>query len=386
VSAGEVKLAFCGDIMPAVEVGERVGQSSLVDWLSGVSEAWHDADALIGNLESPCVVDAKLLPKTQPELAFRSPAYRVRELAKAGFSAVTLANNHVLDCGPDGLRETIEALDDAGIHHTGAGMNLDEALRPALLALGDKTLGIVAFCYGPAATSKRPGGAPCDRKTMARGLSRARESCDILVAALHDGLEYSDVPPTKTRERFRFLAENGADIVIGHHPHVLQGVEWHCGAPIAYSLGDLLSRNSLPAVARRAFARMALPLREPAEVLRDPEKFLRGAVLTIEVSEAGKIVMWHPFRQDSELRPRLCSGETLVENLDRLEALSAALQGEKDPRQELADRVMEEIFKENRAALRWTEVLALARQPKWRYIPLGASWLGAKLKKAVLGT
>ena len=380
-----MKIAFCGDIMPAAEIGERVGESSLVDWLSGVSDAWHDAEALIGNLESPCVVEAKLVPKTQPELAFRSPASRVRELAKAGFSAVTLANNHVLDCGPDGLRETMQALDDAGIRHAGAGMNLNEALRPALLPLGDKTLGIVAFSYGPPATSKRPGAALCDRKTMAQGLSRARTSCDVLVAALHDGLEYSDVPPRKTRERLRFLAENGADIVVGHHPHVLQGVEWNGGVPIACSLGDLLFHNSLPAVTKRNFARMALPVREPEEVRRDPEKFLRGAVLTIEVSEGNKVVEWHPFRQDSELRPQLCSGETLVEDLQRLDALGAALLDPKNPRQAMADRVMEACFKETRAALQWRELLDLSRRPKWRYVPLGVSWLAARLKKAVLG-
>ena len=206
------------------------------------------------------------------------------------------------------------------------------------------------------------------------------------MAALHDGLEYSDVPPTKTRERFRFLAEYGADIVVGHHPHVLQGIEWKGGIPIACSLGDLLFHNSLPFVAGRNFGRMALTVRAPGEVERDPEKFSRGAVLMIEVSEAGKSVRWHPFRQDSQLRPRLCSEETLAEDLQRLEALSAALLDPKDPRQALADRVIAATSREGRAALQWTELLGLARRPKWRYVPLGISWLAARLKKAKLRT
>jgi hypothetical protein len=219
---------------------------------------------------------------------------------------------------------------------------------------------------------------------MKRGLSRARSSCDILVAALHDGLEYSDVPPTQTRERLRFLADHGADIVVGHHPHVLQGIEWRGGTPIACSLGDLLFHNSLPFVAKRNFRRMALTVRSPGEVERDPEKFSRGAVLMIEVSEAGKSVRWHPFRQDSELRPRLCSEETLADDLQRLDALSAALLDPKDPRQALADRVVAATSREARAALRWTELLGLARKPKWRYLPLGVSWLAARLKKSEL--
>jgi poly-gamma-glutamate capsule biosynthesis protein CapA/YwtB (metallophosphatase superfamily) len=380
-----LKIAFTGDIMPQGEVGERIKQDSLAEWLSGVAPAWCDADVLIGNLESPCVVAAKAVPKKRPELEFRAPASRVRELAEAGFTAVTLANNHVLDCGPDGLRETLQALDDAGIRHTGAGMNLDEALRPVLLPVGGKVLGIVAFSYGPAATTKRAGGALCDRKTMARGLSLARESCDVLVAALHDGLEYSDLPPRRTRARFRFMAENGADIVIGHHPHVLQGMEWIGGVPIAFSLGDFLSYNSIPAIAKRNFARMDLPVREPGEVRRDPEKFARGAVLTIEISGSSKVLEWHPFRQDSDARPRLCSGETLTGDLERLDALSKALCDEKDPRQAMADRVMEACIRESRAAVQWRDLPLLARRPKWRYIPRGFAWLAGRLKKAVLG-
>jgi poly-gamma-glutamate capsule biosynthesis protein CapA/YwtB (metallophosphatase superfamily) len=381
-----VKFAFCGDIMPGAEVGERIGDGSLADWLSDVARVWRDADVVIGNLESPCVTKAPAVLGPNPELVFRSPASRVRELAKAGFSALCLANNHILDCGPEGIQETLRSLDEAGIRHAGAGMNLTEALEPALLRLGNKTVGIVAFCYGPAAMANRAGAAPNDRKTMARGLASARPSCDILVAAMHDGLEYSDIPPSVTRRRFRFLAENGADIVIGHHPHVLQGVEWHHGVPIAYSLGDLLFHNSLPAVARRNFARIALAVREPHEVRRDPDKFSRGAILTLEISEHRKHLEWHPFRQDAELRPRSCSGEVLTEDLRRLDALSAALVNVKDSRQAMADRVLEACSRENRAALGWKDLLLLARHPKWRYIPRGVRWLGGRLRRAVVGS
>jgi Bacterial capsule synthesis protein PGA_cap len=380
-----MKIALCGDIMPGAEVGERIGAGSLAEWFSDVRSAWLDADAVIGNLESPCVVSADAIPKSRPELVFRSPAHRVRELAEAGFSVLTLANNHVLDCGTQGLVETIRALDEAGIHHTGAGMNLSEALEPALLRIDDRTLGIVAFGYAPAAAAKQPGAAPCDRKTMARGLAQARSRCDVLVAVLHDGLEYTDVPPKKTRARFRFLAENGADIVVGHHPHVLQGLEWVGRVPVAYSLGDLLFQNSLPHVAKRNFERMALAIRHPEEVRRDPEKFSRGAVLTIEASGGTLSPEWHPFRQAS-LRPRLSSDETLREDTRRLEALSAVLLDTHDSRHRLADQVMEECYKESLAAVQWPELLRLARRPKWRYVPRGMSWLAGRLKKAVWGT
>jgi poly-gamma-glutamate synthesis protein (capsule biosynthesis protein) len=381
-----MKIAFSGDIMPGAEVGEHVGQASLVDWLSGVSPAWKGADAVIGNLESPCVVEAKGVMKSQPELMFRAPAFRARELANAGFTVLTLANNHVLDCGPDGLRETQQALEAAGIRHAGAGMNLSAAMRPAIVRLGDKILGVVAFTYGPPATSNGAGAAPFERHVMARALAKARSSCDVLVAVLHAGLEYSDVPSRVIRERFHLLADNGADIVIGHHPHVLQGIEWKDEVPIAYSLGDLLFHNSLAEVTARNFGRMALALRQPDEVRRDPQKFARGAILTVEVSEGGKLVEWHPFRQGADLRPRLCTGEQRSEDLRRLEALSTALLDPQDPRHQMADRITEACREESLAALQWRELVLLGRRPKWRYIPRGIGWLASRLKKGMLGT
>ena len=237
ISCSALKSAS-GSGTPPLEIGLR-----------DVSEAWSGADLLIGNLESPCVVEAKPIEGPLPELIFRAPASRLAELAAAGFSAVTIANNHILNCGPLGLMETIQGLDKAGIYYAGAGMNLDEALKPAFISVRGITVGLVAFCYGPPAGRSSPGVAPHDFKTMRKALKSARPHADVVIAVLHDGLEYSDVPPSDTRARFRFLAENGADLVVGHHPHVLQGLEWVGNVPVAYSLGDFLFHNSLPHVA-----------------------------------------------------------------------------------------------------------------------------------------
>src|SRR5687768_16741143 len=99
----ELTIAFCGDIMLGAEVGDRIGKATIADWLSNVSDAWNGADLLIGNLECPCVVEAKPIKGPLPELVFHAPAARVVELAAAGFSALTIANNHILNCGPQGL-------------------------------------------------------------------------------------------------------------------------------------------------------------------------------------------------------------------------------------------------------------------------------------------
>jgi poly-gamma-glutamate capsule biosynthesis protein CapA/YwtB (metallophosphatase superfamily) len=375
-------IALCGDIMLGTEVGEYMGRATVADWLTGVSKAWSETDLLIGNLECPHVVEAKPAEGPLPELTFHAPASRLAELIDAGFSAVSLANNHILNCGPLGLRETIRELDKVGLYHAGAGMNLAEALHPAFIPVQDLTIGFVAFCYGPPAGRSNPGVAPYEPNLMRKALATARAGADIVIAALHDGLEYSDVPPSKTRARFRFLAENGADIVVGHHPHVLQGIEWHGQVPIAYSLGDFLFHCSLPHRAKRTFARIAMGRYAPEEVQRDLEKFSRGAVLTVHLSGTEKSIQWHPFRQGPNLRPWLSVGENKVQDLRRLENLSAALLNEGDPRHALADSVCEAVWLESRDNLRLKQMLRLLLRPKWRYIPGGLRWLYRRLKFA----
>ena len=285
-----------------------------------------------------------------------------------------------MDCGAIGLLETIEGLDEAGIYHAGAGRNLAEALQPAFVPVKNVTVGLVSFCYGPPAGRSSPGAAFYDHKLMRKTLMAARKEADLVIAALHDGLEYSDVPPSRTRDRFRFLAENGADIVVGHHPHVLQGLEWYKGVPIVYSLGDLLFHNSLPHVAKRNFLRIAMGCYAPNEVQRDPEKFGRGAVLTVHVSGKEKSVEWHPFRQQPNLQPLLSSGDVKIEDVRKLDDLSAALLNPDDPRHAVADSVANAVDSDNLKRLGVTEVIGLARRPRWRYVPRGLKWLYQRLQ------
>jgi hypothetical protein len=170
----ELTIALCGDIMLGAEVAECMGAVPVTKWLEGVSKAWSGADLLIANLESPCVLHATPNASAGPTRVFHAPARRLAELAEAGFSALTLANNHILNCGPLGLRETMQGLDQVGIAHAGAGMTLAEALQPTLIRTQGITIGLVAFCYGPPASRSSPGVAPTIRIRCAkRSLRRA---------------------------------------------------------------------------------------------------------------------------------------------------------------------------------------------------------------------
>lgn len=378
----ELTITFCGDIALGAEIATYMGTSTLGEWLSGVSSAWNDSDLLIGNLEGPWVTEAKPIADKLPELILYSSGARLPQLASAGFSAVTLANNHILDCGTLGLAETIQGLNQTGIYHAGAGMNLSEALKPAFIPVRNLIVGLVSFCYGPPASRSSPGAAAYHCKLMSRALREARAGADLVIAALHDGLEYSDVPPSQTKKKFRFLAENGADIVIGHHPHVLQGIEWHRGVPIAYSLGNFLATDSLPHVTKSNFSRMAMGLYAPHEIQRDPGKFGRGALLTVHISEGKKSLEWHPFRQNSKLRPLFSSGETRLEDLQRLDDLSAALLDENDPRHSLVDSVVQAAWWQERDRIGIRQLFKLALTPKWRYLPSGLRWFYRRMKSA----
>ena len=377
----DLEIALCGDIMMAAEVDRNIGGATVTDWLRGVSSAWSDADLVIGNLECPCVHSAQAVNGRIPEIIFRAPASRLVELANAGFTAVTLANNHILNCGPLGLSETIQGLRKAGVYHAGAGMNLEEALQPAYIPVHGMVVGLVAFAYSPVATNTEAGVTPNERKIMRRVLASARKHADVVVASLHDGLEYSDAPPSEIRARYEFIAENGADIVFGHHPHVLQGVEWHGNIPIAYSLGDFLFHNSLPHVSERNFARIAMGRLAPGEVARDPDKFSRGAILTVRLREGRKSLQWHPFRQDPELRPYLSDGVQKCDDLRRLEDLTKLLGDETDPRHKLADEVWTTQHWRSLDRLSFASVAKLAMNPKIRYFPKSVRWLVRKFKK-----
>ncbi|WP_447979320.1 CapA family protein [Candidatus Nitrospira bockiana] len=387
MSHDTVTLAFGGDIMLGREVARCMREATVEQWLNGVSLAWANADCLIANLECPCVVDARPIdegPFGRPsEIILHAPASRVGELAKAGVSAVTLANNHILDCGALGLSETVRALDEAGIYHAGAGLNLSEALEPAVWHAGGGTIGLVAFCYGPPAGRSSPGVAPCEASAMRRSLATARAAADLVVAALHTGLEYADVPTSKVQAQFRYLAEHGADIVIGHHPHVLQGLEYWKGVPIAYSLGDLIFDNSLSSVAQRNFARMAMGIYAPDEVNRDPTKFQRGAILRASFTDGAASCEWHPFRQDSLLRPQLTVGKEREEDLRRLHSLADALSDPLDGRRAVAEEVYQRVYWAARENLTLRELAKLAARPRWRYLTSGMQWLSRRIGRMI---
>jgi poly-gamma-glutamate synthesis protein (capsule biosynthesis protein) len=176
----------------------------------------------------------------------------VPALDAAGVDCCALANNHVLDFGERALRETLAALDDGGIAHTGAGLTRTAAFEPAVVSVGDLDVGVVSLTDNTseyAATASTPGTAyveidasdPVTRSVVQEALDRARtHDPDLLVVSLHWGPNLVTEPPRAFQSFARWLVDEGVDLVHGHSAHVVQGIEVYRGRPIRYDTGDFV--------------------------------------------------------------------------------------------------------------------------------------------------
>lgn len=234
---------------------------------AGITAEVRRADLAFANVEIPWTTSRKgTVRKTKEELKRRDQFILKADpqhapfFAKAGFDMAALANNHAMDYGWEGLEQTMGLLDGQRIGYSGGGANLRDAMRPAIRVLPDGTrVGLVsamAFMTAGAlwkitpATEKTPGvstlsfGGTIGKEAeqwLSNYVQDARKGCDLLVVAVHWGTERKSLPNPYQVSLGRALVDAGADIVWGHHPHVLQGAELYRGKPILYSMGNLIS-------------------------------------------------------------------------------------------------------------------------------------------------
>jgi len=182
------------------------------------------------------------MPKTYN---FRMHPRFLTALTGAGIGVVSIANNHVFDYGSEGLFDTFLYLDSAGIRYVGAGRNMAEARRPYVFRKDSQSVGILGYYGGgeaPGATVNRGGVARRDLATIREDvrLLHAADSLMFVLVILHWGTELAEAPDHAQRAFARALIDAGVDAVIGHHPHVLQGIEKYRNGVIVYSLGNFV--------------------------------------------------------------------------------------------------------------------------------------------------
>ncbi|MCL2497094.1 MAG: CapA family protein [Symbiobacteriaceae bacterium] len=242
-----VTLAAAGDVM---------FDTFIYNWITarGVDYPWEDvaplfqaADIALVNFESSCSTQGT---STKPEgYGFRSPPHTLEGLVNAGIDYVSLGNNHVLDYGTAAFADTLAHLTAAGIAHSGAGMNWQEAAAVTLLTHREITLGFISLNaivphVGWIAGEESPGiiplHSPADWEKAVEIVAAGKELCDLLVVIPHWGIEYAPRPSADQRALAYRLIDAGADLILGGHPHVLQGLEFYREKPIFYSLGNFI--------------------------------------------------------------------------------------------------------------------------------------------------
>jgi poly-gamma-glutamate synthesis protein (capsule biosynthesis protein) len=233
-----VTLAFVGDMM----LGRRV-EAAMVErgsWtlpFEALASRLSAADLTFGNLE--CVTARGGEPRTNP--AFRADPRALEGLRFAGFDVVSVANNHAPDLGPEALEEMLDHLGRADIAFAGVARGTVQA--PVILAAGEVRVGYLAFSYsdgGALAADDPVRVAKIGGKPLVGAIMAARPLADYLVVSLHLGKEFEPRANATQQGIARAAIEAGADLVVGHHPHVPQEVEKYRHGFIAYSLGDFV--------------------------------------------------------------------------------------------------------------------------------------------------
>ncbi|WP_370324804.1 CapA family protein [Euzebya sp.] len=281
-------LAFGGDVHGERHIATAVAEGR--NPLGPVAELLSAADLAVVNLETPLSTRGTPAAKTY---TFRGPPGMAADLAEAGVDVVTLANNHALDYGVTALADTLDHARDAGLATVGAGLDASQAYaahltdtpagRVAVVGL-TRVLHTRAWEAGPG----RPGLASgYDESAAIAAVQAARDTADHVVVAVHWGTERADCPDAGQGRLARLLIEAGADVVVGHHPHVLQGVEVRDGdALVAYSLGNFVWYHTAVPSRYTGVLAVELPLLDepqwsftPAEIRADGSPHPVGGAL-----------------------------------------------------------------------------------------------------------
>lgn len=238
--AGEITVTAVGDVMLAGRWAASIRKNGYDTLFRDVAAELKTGDIAIANLESPiarggCEFSGK-------KFRFRAEPEVAAALHASGINLVTLANNHTMDFGGQALAETMENLEHAGIAWIGAGENLAEARKMALYTINGKKIAFLGYSMTRPveffAAHNRPGTAPGIEKFFVEDIRRARQEADYVIVSFHWGTEGAmDIQPYQRAVAHKAI-DAGADVILGHHPHVLRGIERYKTGIVFYSLGN----------------------------------------------------------------------------------------------------------------------------------------------------
>jgi len=239
-----ITLFFIGDIMLDRGVEYMIVKEGKGDYkfpFLKIADYLEEADILFGNFEGP--ISNKGI-KVGSIYSFRTDPKAIEGLVFAGFDILSEANNHVFDYGREAMEDTFSRLKASGIDYVGAGFNEKEAYSPVIKEIRRVRIAFLAYTnLGSSswkAINERSGIAWLEEQRMKEEIKKAKDLADIVIVSFHYGEEYFLEPVSFQVSISKTAIDSGADLIIGHHPHVIQPVEKYKDAYIAYSLGNFI--------------------------------------------------------------------------------------------------------------------------------------------------
>lgn len=265
----EVRIGAVGDIMLDRLIGTVISRDGWASPFMGIKPLFEQVDIGFANLESPASFLGKPYPGKDPGITFRANPGTLLGLKYAGIDVVSLANNHANDHGKEALLETIQALEVLEIAVCGAGENYQRAHQPAILRRGPYRIAFLAYAepfWSVTKAGENAGVATIQKEEILADIKAAKQEADLILISLHWGIEHQHFPLEKDRALAHDLIDAGAHGILGHHPHVLQGVEIYKGYPILYSLGNCIFDMRADATYETVFATLNFDIQKRGTV------------------------------------------------------------------------------------------------------------------------
>ena len=228
------RLLFTGDILLSRHVAEEVKHRRVSPW-ANLADIFHSAQWVGGNFEGAVGSPSDCMSTAHP--CFATSGSLVRLLKEAGFHGLTVENNHAGDLGSAGREHTRRLLEQESL------LPIDFENSPEYARVGDATMALLAITVIPAADGRVQ---QIPSTEIFEKLRTARQRADLIVVSIHWGVEYQRLADTTQRAQARWLVQHGADLIVGHHPHVVQPPECVEGHPVFFSLGNHVFDQTYP--------------------------------------------------------------------------------------------------------------------------------------------
>jgi poly-gamma-glutamate synthesis protein (capsule biosynthesis protein) len=326
-----VKLIAVGDIFLGRLVDEVISQNG-PDFLFERIKQYLKGDIVFANLETP--LSFRGVPNTNKSciLLFKGNPIVADALKRAGFNILSLANNHIFDYGFEGFKDTIDILNKTSITHVGVGCNLEESRLVKIIEVKGVKIGFLAYSYSYHAGLYKPGCAPMTMKVIESDIRKAKSKVDILVVSFHNGIEFSHYPTLNMRKIAKKAVDSGAHLVLGHHPHTIQGIERYNKAVIVYSLGNFVFDFANEGIRAWAYSNSEVSIFGESKLHTDDLRAIESIIFECEFSSEGvECFKAIPIKIDKYHRPYVPGEEEGMKILERLDDISKPLSCDSHP-------------------------------------------------------